>query len=231
MITLVGVGHVFAISNNVKDLIRQRRPDLVCLELDPPRYQALMSKGRSGQVPPQYALLAFIQKRMAGKFETEVGEEMVAAAKAAGEVGAKIALIDMNAASIFAGMWKRMSLKEKFGLIFGALVGLVSSKEAVEREVQNYTANAETYLEKVGEEFPTIKHVLIDDRNRHMSSRLASLAGTYGNIVAIVGDGHVPGMLEELKAQQVEAIRLRDLMTGAFRKDVPGEYTYTYYYQ
>jgi len=231
MITLVGVGHVFAISDNVKELIRSKRPEVVCLELDPARYQSLMRKQTSDDVPLQYLLLAKIQKRMAGKFDVEVGDEMMAAAVAAGEVGAKLALIDMDASAVFAKLWRKMSLKEKVGLFVGAFAGLVASKETVEREMEHYTENDSQYIEKMGEGFPTIKEVLIDERNRFMADRISSLAATHGSIVAVVGDGHVPGMLEALRSQQVEAVRLKELRSGPVKTGSSSEFTASYWYR
>src|SRR5512137_644628 len=101
MITIIGVGHVFQLSENIKDVIRSRRPEVVCLELDQGRYRALTDKTSTGSVPLQYRILAFIQKRMADKFGSEVGDEMLSAVSAANEVGAKVALIDMDAAKVF----------------------------------------------------------------------------------------------------------------------------------
>jgi pheromone shutdown protein TraB len=135
MITLIGVGHVFAISDRVNEVIHSRRPDVVCLELDPIRYQSLLQKDDARRVPLQYSLLAMFQKRMADKFGSEVGDEMLAAASAARQVGARVALIDVDSSRMLAMLWKRMSVKEKLGLFFGALVGLVSSKETVEKEM------------------------------------------------------------------------------------------------
>ena len=34
MITLVGVGHVFQLRQRIEALVRNRHPDLVCIELD-----------------------------------------------------------------------------------------------------------------------------------------------------------------------------------------------------
>src|SRR4030043_947073 len=96
MITLIGVGHVFAISENVKEIIRSKRPEVVCLELDAARYNALVQKDHSRAVPLQYRLLAHFPKRMAGKVRTEVGDEMMAAAGAAQEVGARGARIHLH---------------------------------------------------------------------------------------------------------------------------------------
>jgi pheromone shutdown protein TraB len=231
MITLIGVGHVFAISDNVKEVIRLKRPELVCLELDPARYHSLMQRERSGSIPIQYRLLSYFQKRMAGKFGTEVGDEMMAAVAAAGEVGAKIALIDMDAARVFAKLWSKMSFREKLNLIGGALVGLVLSKETVEKEMDKYETNEAQYLESMGKELPSVKEVLIDDRNKHMADKLGSLAAQHKNIVAVVGDGHIPGLLQSLGAVEVETIRLRDLRSGPIEaRQNAAEYNVSFWY-
>lgn len=231
MITLIGVGHVFAISENVKSIIHQRRPEVVCLELDAARFHALTQKEHSGKAPIQYKLLAMLQERLAGKFGTEVGGEMLAAAGAAQEVGAKLALIDMDASTVFGQLWKRMSMKEKLHLVGGTFVGLFVSKETVEREMDRYEGNSDAYIETLGAGFPTIKQVLIEDRNGYMASRLASLSAQHNNIVAVVGDGHVPGIMQRLAGLQVEAVRLKDLRDGAQTFSAGASASTTFYYR
>src|SRR5438093_1223551 len=44
MITLLGVGHVFDIGRSIRSEILARRPKVVALELDPIRYDALLSR-------------------------------------------------------------------------------------------------------------------------------------------------------------------------------------------
>ncbi|MBN1677173.1 MAG: TraB/GumN family protein [Candidatus Thermoplasmatota archaeon] len=229
MITIVGVGHVFAISENVKDLIRSRRPEVVCLELDPGRYRALVHKEDSRKAPLQYRLLELFQKRMATKFGTEVGDEMVAAVDAAREVGAKVALIDMDAAMVFARLWKRMSFKEKMHLMGGAFAGLFASKERVEKELGKYEESSDRYMELLGEGFPSIKEVLIDDRNKFMAGRLSELAAQHASIVAVVGDGHVPGIASGLEGSEVETVRLKDLRTSSATPSSGQEFTTSFW--
>lgn len=230
MITLIGVGHVFAISEQVKELIRSRRPDVVCLELDPSRFRALTEKGTRRNAPLQYMLLAQIQRRIADKFGSEAGDEMLAAASAAGEVGAKIALIDMDATMVFSRLWRVMSFREKLGIFSGALIGLVASKEKVEREVERYEDNEAGYLEVLGEQFPSVKRVLLDERNRHMADRIASIASQHENIVAVIGDGHLSAIVEALGDRQVESVRLRDIRhTDPRAQASGGQYSVSYY--
>jgi len=232
MITLVGVGHVFAISEQVREAIVSRHPEVVCLELDPARFSALMdrTRGRTGRVPPQYMLMAQIQKRIASKFDSEAGAEMLAAASAARDIGAKVALIDMDATSVFSRLWRAMTIREKLHLLFGALVGLVASKETVEKEIETYEGREAEYLETLGNEFPSVKRVLIDERNRFMADRIISIASKHENVLAVVGDGHMQGLVEALGDRQVETLRLKDI-----RRAVPqqtggdGQYSFSYF--
>ncbi len=230
MITLIGVGHVFAISENVKEIIRSKRPEVVCLELDAARYNALVQKEHSGIVPIQYKLLAYLQKRMADKFGTEVGDEMMAAVGAAQEVGARVALIDLDSGRVFSQLWKRMSMKERVSLLWGGFAGLFVSKKVVEKEMDKYEGNEERYLEALSEGFPTIKQVLIDDRNKHMAQQLSSLAAQHKNIIAVVGDGHISGIMASLGATEVEAVRLKDLRNGKPVNRDAAEHTTTFWH-
>jgi len=230
MITLIGVGHVFVISENIRELIRSRRPEVVCIELDPARYRALLEKAESTRVPIQYRLLAYVQKRMASKFGSEVGDEMLAAAKAAGEVGAKVALIDMDAGQVFARLWKRMSFGEKMRMFGGAFLGLFMTKQKVEKEMEKYESHEAQYIEVLGEGFPAVKEVLIDDRNKHMAQQISTIVATHPSVVVVVGDGHVPGLLEALKPLEVETIRLKDLRRESPPPPSGSEYSSSFWY-
>ena len=55
MIVLIGVGHVFNISAQVRSIIEAERPDAVCVELDPPRYQALVEPTIASTCPAMLA--------------------------------------------------------------------------------------------------------------------------------------------------------------------------------
>lgn len=231
MITLVGVGHVFALSDRIKDLIRQKRPDVVCLELDMGRYRALLERSEARHVPIQYRLLAYFQKRMARQYGTEAGHEMIAAAEAASEIGAKIALIDMDASSVLTRMWSRMTMRERFKLLSGSVVGLLASKKAVEREIERYEEQEESYIENLADQFPSVKQVLIDDRNRHMAERIKKIVSEHPNVLAVLGDGHIKGVTEVLGPLEVETYRLRDLRRAEPAPAGAAEYTATYWYR
>jgi len=212
MITLVGVGHVFNISDQVRAIILERTPRVVCLELDPGRYEALLHPGSKRNAPVIYRILAQFQKRMAREFGGEVGQEMLTAAKAANEVGAEVLLIDADASAMFSKLWGEMPVKEKINLMFSSVAGLFISRDRVEKELEKFEENEEKYIEQIGEQFPTLKRVLIEERNRLMAARIESASQQYSDVLAVVGDGHIDGISRLLSHADVSVYRLRDLL-------------------
>ena len=130
MITLVGVGHVFDIAAQVKQVIRERGPGAVCIELDQERYEALRHPREREGVPLPYKLLAFMQKRMARQYGGEVGNEMLAAADEAEEINASLLLIDAEAGNLFNRLWQEMSFRERVLLMVSSVGGLLMSAQA-----------------------------------------------------------------------------------------------------
>ena len=211
MITLVGVGHVFDIAAQVKQVIRERNPGAVCIELDQERYDSLRHPQDRGEVPLPYKLLAFMQKRMAHQYGGEVGNEMLAAADEAREISAGLLLIDAEAANLFGRLWVEMSFKERVLLMVSSVGGLFMSRKRIDSEIENFQDNEATYLEQMGTQFPTVKRVLIDERNILMGGRITNAELQYGNVVAVVGDGHIEGIVALINRPDVEVIRLKEL--------------------
>jgi len=215
VITLVGVGHVFDLRRQIHEVIRSRRPRVVGLELDRVRWSALQNRDARGDAPVMYRLLSFFQERVADKYGGRVGDEMLAAADAAKDVGAEVALIDRDSAEVFQQVWSGMSFEERVKLLVSSVAGLFMTRRRVDRELARYEENERTYLDEFGKQFPHVKRVLIDDRNAHMARALRELHATRGVVVAVVGDGHVDGLRRELADLPLEVIRLAALRSGA----------------
>ena len=211
MITLIGVVHVFDIREKVENALLRINPDLVCIELDRARYQALINKSRKKKSPIIYRMLSAFQKEIAKRYNTKVGEEMLVAIDTAKKIKADVAFIDANAMQVFHKIWSKMRVKEKLKFIFGAFGGLFMRKERVEKEISNFEKNYDQYMNIFKTEFPTVKNVLIDERDRYMANAIKKLSEKYKNIVAVVGDGHIVGIKKELKDFKVNIIRLNEL--------------------
>ncbi len=211
MITIVGVGHVFDIGDQVSDVIVQRSPSVVCVELDAARFEALMTKEVRGSAPLPYRALAFFQKRIAKKYGQEVGQEMVAAVQSARQVGAKLAFIDLDSLQVFQKFWQMMTFKERVKLVFALVTSVFIPKKTVDEEIKKFEDAEAEYMEVFASEFPSAKKILIDDRNVHMATAIRKLNEEYENIVAVVGDGHIEGLTRLLEDKSPEIIRLKDL--------------------
>lgn len=221
MITLIGTGHVFNLSQALLNIFDEKQPEIVCVELDKQRYNALMMKQSDPEsykslqknVPLLYKLLSRFQESMANEYGVTAGQEMLTTINYAQSHQLPIAFIDMNAQRLFSRMLKSMSLKEKLKLMFSGVGGIFVSKKRVEKELEKFEDNFDKYLEEIGEKFPTVKRVLIDERNYYMVQQLSAANGQYKKIIAVMGDGHIPGISELLTKKEVEfeIIRLSDL--------------------
>src|SRR5439155_980037 len=194
MITLLGVGHVFDIGRSIRSEILARRPKVVALELDPVRYHTLMNRTPRARGISPLALLAQFQIRIARQYGVEVGDEMVAAAQAAQEIGSEIALIDQDSRAILQRVWRDMSLTERVRLLVSAVGGLFTRKEKVEAELQRFYQNEPAFLQEFARELPTAKRILIDERDAAMGRTIRQLAESKGDVVAGVGGGRGQGL-------------------------------------
>ena len=214
VLTLVGVGHVFDLSRQLREVILTRRPGVVGLELDRARFAALQQGGRRGG-PPLYLLMSLFQKRVADMYGTNVGGEMLAAAQAAKDVGARVALLDRDSLEMFRAWISGMPFRERVKFLVSLFTSFFVTKERVEAELAKYDEDQAGYLELFAQELPHTKRVLIDDRNAHMAGVLRSLHADAGRVVAVVGDGHIEGIRGHLEDLPLEVIRLRDLRSGS----------------
>ncbi len=219
MIVLVGVAHVIDVSEQIGALVAHHSPGAVGVELDPGRYRALREKGEHGNAPLPYRLLALMQRRLAEQFGGEVGAEMLAAVEAARRSGAQVLFLDMEAGKVFAAMLAQMPLKEKVLMALSALPGLFMGRERVEKELERFQEDEEAYLGSMAKNYPTVKRVLIDERNEHMAREILMAEGTHGSVLAVVGDGHVEGIRRLLARDDLIVYRLRDLKD--LRLDAP----------
>ena len=73
---------------------------------------------------------------------------------------------------------------------------------------------------------PSISKILIDDRNKFMAKNMKDLEERFGSVVAVVGDGHISGLVKELDDEEIEIIRLKEIMGEEDNSDVNFSYTF-----
>ncbi len=214
MLTLLGVGHVFDLAPSIRDAIQRRAPKVVALELDPARFAYLMNRPPQALRVSVFGMLAQFQSRIAEQYGVQVGDEMVAAAKVARELGCELALIDQDSRVTLTRAWQAMSFPERVRLVVFAISGLFVRRKRVEAELDRFYQDERGYLEQFAKELPTVKRVLIDERDAHMADALRQLHAAKGEVVAVVGDGHVDGLGKLLQDVPLEVVRLRELQRG-----------------
>jgi pheromone shutdown-related protein TraB len=220
-IILIGTAHVSKESADlVEDVINREKPDTVCVELCKARLETLKNPGkwldtdlvkvikekRSSLLLSQL-LMASLQKRMAEKFGIKPGEEMRRAVKTAEEIGAQIVPADRDIRVTLTRTWRKMKGWSKFKLLPDAIASLVMSEEISEEEIEKLKQRdaLEVALDLFGQKLPEIKKTLIDERDQYLSHTISHAPGR--KIVAVVGAGHVPGILEnEGKGIDIEAL-------------------------
>ncbi|HVM46156.1 MAG TPA: TraB/GumN family protein, partial [Candidatus Thermoplasmatota archaeon] len=162
-----------------------------------------------------YRLLADFQTRIANEYGVEAGDEMLAAGEEARALGVPLALIDKDAQQTFQRLRGEMRFGEKMRLLGSAVVGLIPilPGKSIEKQVDEMQENYTAYFAEMEKRFPTLKRVLLDERNEHMARALASMAQTNERVVAVLGDGHVDGVqaLLESWGLPVETVRLKEL--------------------
>jgi pheromone shutdown protein TraB len=223
-ITLVGVGHVFDISSQVKDIIATVQPDVVALELDRNRLQALLTPGEErGDLPFFHTLLASLQERIAKKYGVATGSEMKAAAQMAEEHAIGILCIDMDVRVTMNRLWHDISLRKKVLFMLSGISSLFISKKRVEAEITSFETGPQTYLQQMRSTFPELYTILIEKRNQYMTSQLMHAVEIYDCIVAFVGEGHISGMQDLLPDDEitVSVIHLSDLRSNQWEDKLP----------
>ena len=221
MITLIGTGHVFNLTQPLLKILDEKKPETICIELDEQRYHALIMKQNNPEdykknkknIPATYKLLAKFQDNMAEEYGVTAGQEMLTAINYAQSHQIPIKFIDLNAQEMFIKMLKTMTFREKLKLFFSSIGGIFVSKKRVEKELKKLENDFDIYIEEIQKKFPTIKKVLIDDRNQYMTDRIIEANQESQKVLVVIGDGHIPGITKILKQKNIEyeEIRLSDL--------------------
>lgn len=211
---LVGTAHVSRDSvQEVQEVIESEQPDRVCVELDEGRYQSLndpntwqkldifqVLKQRKGFLLLANLALGAFQRRLGSELEVKPGSELLAAVVKAQEIGKPYSLIDREVQVTLRRAWAKSSLWQKAKLL-SALIGSTFEEEQISsEEVENLKNRSELegMMEGLAKELPRVKEVLIDERDQYLACKLFEAEGQ--KLVAVVGAGHVPGMVRWLEA-------------------------------
>lgn len=215
-ILLVGTAHVSRESADlVREVIERERPDAVCLELDPQRYDALAERRswesldllqliRRKRLATLLAnlVLASYQRRLGGRLGVMPGAEMLEASRTAERLGIPVALCDRDVRITLRRAWASMSFWRKSQLAGMLAASLFERPELGEddlRRLRDRDVMTEL-MDELGAALPELKRVLIDERDAWLAERIRATGGR--RIVAVVGAGHLAGMERALRERR-----------------------------
>ena len=223
---LLGTAHVSAKSaEEAKDLIHEIKPDSVCVELCESRYQSITKadawpdmdlfqivRKKQATTLLAHLILAAFQRRMGEHLGIKPGAEMVTAIEAANATGAELVLADRNIQATLLRTWRALGFFTKFRLLGQLILTLVMPTEMEEEEIEALKKQdmLTQVMEAFSQSFPKAKVTLIDERDLFLSEKIRTAPGK--TVVAIVGAGHMKGILKLLETERKEAVDLEPLL-------------------
>ena len=139
--------------------------------------------------------LASFQKRMGAQTGADPGAEIVGAAKLAEEMGIPVSLCDREIQITFRRAWGKSSLWNKCKLLATLISAAFSNEEISEEELAELKneETLESMMKEVAKELPSVKEVLIDERDRYLATSIFKAEGK--TKVAVIGAGHTQGII------------------------------------
>ncbi|MEI6385584.1 MAG: TraB/GumN family protein [Spirochaetota bacterium] len=187
-VILVGTAHISRESiDEVARLIRERRPARVCVEIDAARYRSMsegskwesldiikvLREGRGFLLLANLALAGF-QRRMGSSVGVKPGEEMLAAVSTAEELGIPYAFCDRDVQVTLKRAWGRSNLWNRSKLLATLVESAVSGEKLSAEEIEHLKENneLEEMMGELAKFLPSVKEVLIDERDRYLAARI-----------------------------------------------------------
>ncbi len=214
-IILIGTAHVSQESVEiVKLVIEQEHPDGVCVELDDKRFEAISNPNRWESLDLKEIIrrqqlstlmvnlvLSSFQKRLGDKLGVLPGTEMLEAIRMAEKHNAPVILADRDVRITMRRAWRNTPFWRKSLLVSSLMLSIFDTTEVSEDEIRNLKKQdvLSEMMKELGKEVPTLKEVLIDERDRFLAKKIVDSAGT--RTVAVVGAGHVAGICKTIEQQ------------------------------
>ncbi len=212
-IVLIGTAHVSAESvDQVEQAIREERPDAVCVEVDKTRYRSMVEgqswsslnvyqvlKERKGFLLMANLVLASFQRRLGMNLGTAPGEEMRRAVSVSEELGIPYIFADREIHVTLRRAWKKTGFWGKNKMLAALLSSVFSKEKLTAEEIEKLKEKSvvQDMMEELADYLPSVKKVLIDERDQYLATRIFESKGN--KIVAVIGAGHVHGIVDWLE--------------------------------
>lgn len=213
---LVGTAHVSAESvEDVRATIEATAPDTVCVELCDARYANLrdrdnwrkldifkvLKEGKAALLLSSLVMTSF-QKRIADELGVAPGAEMTEAIKLSNERDLRLVLADRDIQTTLRRTWSRLGFFARLKMIGQLIASLFAGGEIDKESIEQLKEEDQLsdMLEGLAKAFPSVKSTLIDERDTYLAQKVREAGGN--TVVAVVGAGHMPGILAQIDTDQ-----------------------------
>ncbi len=217
---IIGTAHISQDSADlVRKVISNEKPEVVCVELDKQRFKALSEKKKWEELNLKQLikekqlstlliniLLASYQKKLGEKLGVKPGVELLEATKVAKEFDIPIELIDRDVRITLKRAWNSMGFWQKMKLMTVGLASVFEEEEISEEKLNEIKQKdvLNEMMAELGKQMPVLKKVLIDERDSYLMQKMKEVNAI--KIVAVVGAGHVNGIVEALESNREQVI-------------------------
>ncbi|CAN4279147.1 MULTISPECIES: TraB/GumN family protein [unclassified Pseudoxanthomonas] len=230
--TLLGTAHVSRASvDAVRAAVASGDYDSVAVELDAGRLQSLtdpdtlarldlvkvIREGKTHLFAANLALAAY-QRRLAEQLGVEPGEELKAGALDAQARGLPVHLIDREVGLTFKRALQSLGWWQRTKVGAGILASMFADEEVGDDEIEKLKQGdmLESSFGEFATESPQLYSTIIAERDQYMASALRQVAanaptgqGSPYRVLAVVGAGHLPGLVRHLKDDAEDPAQLR----------------------
>ena len=214
LITLIPTAHVSKNSVElVNETIDEVKPDCICIELDQDRYNTLTEPEKYRQTDVVKIIkdkqvgmmlvnliLANYQRKLAVNLNNKSGSEMLAAISKAKENNITLVMADRKIKTTFARIWSNQNFFDKIKLLTGIISAIFDDEKLSEEDIAQLQDKdmLNAALNEISQQFPKIKEVLVDERDKYLAYKIKHAPGK--NIVAVLGAAHcvnVPNYIQQ----------------------------------
>lgn len=188
----------------IDEKLDEHDPEIVALELDMKRLEALLTGDQTSDAPIFIRLIKYFQQKVGQKTGVMPGDEMLHAYSRCEQDDRDIALIDQDI-RITLQRLNKIRRKEKVKAAGSLLLSLILPGSFDVSKIPE-DEQIETLLEETRDRFPGIYQVLVEERNQYMAAALKQLQeeNPEKDIVAFVGAGHKDALRDILEQTEID---------------------------
>lgn len=212
---IIGTSHIAKDSiNEVKRIIEEVKPNIVAMELDKNRLQALLSDSKKGINLLDIKHLGFkgflfnlvgawIERKLGEYVGVKPGSEMKQAVISAKNVNAKLALIDQDVRITLKNLSSYITWKEKFRFLKDIIKALFKRSDIKPFDISKVPNKdvIRKLVNKLKKDYPNVHKALIKERNEVIAKNLYNLMkfNNESKIIAVIGVGHEGDVIRLIK--------------------------------